>query len=330
MQDMPHPNIASLTSIKNKYPKYLNTEEVTKLNLIANYPGTDDIRPLIVRAQEHPLLYGNVHKVIQWCETKDSARFDTERMRQYLQLIYTVWGTDIDSRPDLDLPRRSLLTLRHKGYPILRKSDTVISMCWHDYDWQRLISTAPGAVRQLLDRLISSPHHPSESMKQMCARFADTSYPYYFIIKQPDVLSKCARRSFMRPCSPFIGYHSLDTDHGQCTVWHIGQTKIKADLKIWGEIRAYGSRCLYTDHRTDDISVEIHYRQNGKINIEIFSRCDSDPWHRMPVDLKRLISRLPVYTTYDKKRSRYILKETNEKDGVQLLNTVLSTLQNSH
>lgn len=324
-------DILSLRNLpEHPAPKILNEEEITKLRLIASIRGerrklTDQIR----KGESHPLLNGKLQKVISWCYDKSSRRTDTDRLSQYIDMIYEIWGTEIDRRADLDTLRRALLTLRHNGYPMQKRGDTALSLCWHDYEWQRLMVLSPGVVRQIIDRVKESRQPPAEALKKMAGRFNDKTYPYNFLVKSAEKMSKCLHRSLLRYGKPFIGYYMADPTTGKpVTHWIIDGHEMKTDTDRWSVMRPYGTRCLYTDHRWMNISMDIHYLpDNGKgYRIEVFSRDETSS--KEPCDLRTILIRTGRRFSFDKKSRKFYTLLEDSKAAVELMQAIMSDTRN--
>lgn len=320
---MPQPDLPSLLDIRAPIPeKILPCEERAKLSFLRAATKRARAKRLLRRAESHPLLWGNVRQVLKWSADKRSGEVDLDRVAFYIDGICKLWGSDIDRRADLDSLRIALLTMRHQGYPIARRGDTAYSLCWRAYDWQRLMSTSPGLIRQAVERLCGSGRMPEDLKRETAVRFSDRNHPFFFLIKNPAYLGECAHRALMRPCESFIGYHKKEKPgrvRGSDTRWFVEQRPLKIESDKWGDIRAYGARCLYTDHREKDVTVAIiRERECGAVyRIEVFRRDEEDLRGRVADSLGDQYPWLPREMEYDKKRHRYYIKATESKNVVE-------------
>lgn len=330
---MPSPKISSLLDIRANIPeKVFPAEEKNKLNLLREYSGRErKVRKILEKAERHPLLIGNVSKVIHWCRNKHTGQVDILRFAGYVESVYSIWGNEIDRNPRLDTLRIALLALRHPAYPIIRRGDTNMSLCWHDYDWQRLMSLAPGLIRQLIDTVIVGGRTPKDVMCDMADKFADRSYPYYFLIKTPGLVGQCGRRALMRPCRPFLGYYIREkntrTDDVD-TRWFVDQKMLMWDRDIFSDIRTYGSRCLFTDCREYNMAINLYYTPDlpSKYRVEIFSRPEVSASNRKPFDLSVILDRSHLRFSFDKKNQRFYIVVADSKSAVSIFNHLISSI----
>ncbi len=330
---MPSPKITSIIDIRANIPeKVLPAEEKTKLSLMREYSGHErKLRKILERAERHPLLIGNVAKVIHWCRNKRTGQVDVSRLAAYVESVYAIWGNNIDKNPHLDTLRRALLTLRHPAYPIVRRGETNMSLCWHDYDWQRLMTLAPKLIRQLIDCVIVAGRTPKDVMGDMAEKFADRTYPYFFLIKTPGLVAQCGRRALMRPCSPFLGYYIREkntrTDDVD-TRWFVDQRDLKWDRDIFTDIRTYGSRCLFTDCREYNMAIDLYYTPDLPTNyrVELFSRPDVNAHNRKPFDLRVVLNMISEKFSFDKKSTRFYVRLADSKSAVSVFNHLISSI----
>lgn len=279
---MPSPDILSILDLGRAHERYANDEEREKLSLIrANPPRRHEAEAVLALGEDHPMLNGRMARLIDW------GKGDIDAIRAYVDAIYRIWGTDIDCNESLDPVRRSLLCIGHRGYPIVRRGDSVLSLCWNDYDWQRLMLLSPGAVRQLID-------NPGE-------RRVDKNHPYYELIINPALLANCRKRRLQRPCEAFIGIYDLSLGR---TRWLVDQIEMPQP-QGWSQIRAYGTRCLYTDHLRLNAVLDLYYQptERSPYRVELFARPDSA---KPPVNLKPLAHLLGNNAKYDHARNRFV------------------------
>lgn len=298
---MPSADIISILDMRHVSERLLNDEEREKLRIIqANLSQRAEIEELFERAEAHPLLNGRIEQPIKWSLKKGESptRF-IEQLRYHIDEIYRLFGLDINRQDSLDVIRRVMLTLHHPGYPIVRRGDSVLSMCWHDYDWQRLMLNSPGIIRLLIDRIANMP--PEEIIK----RYERREDPYYQFIKDPSLLGNCRKKQLIRPCEPFIGYYDLKAGY---TRWMICRQSIKLDPALWSPWRTYGKRCLYSDHRRLGMAIEIYYTPDMKtpFRIECFMRTEP-PRQRREKDYFNLagIATPELGFRYNRRRNRY-------------------------
>lgn len=323
-------DVTSLLNIPESVaPKILSDEEKTKLRVLADNP-TDRYRveQMLRKGERHPLLNGRLQKVISWCIDRTAHQVDTGRLGRYIDMIYKIWGTEIDCRDDLDILRRAMLTLRYNGYPMPRRADATLSMCWHEYEWQRLMTLSPGVIRQIIDRVAEKGLRPADTLSRMIGKFDDRSFPYYFLISSASQMSACMHRSLLRYCKKFIGYYQSGDDKAKPMIhWLIDGHKVKLDTGRWTVMRPYGTRCLYTDHRWLNVSVDIHYQSNDSgrdegYRIDVFSRNDTP--QREPFDLRILLSRTGRRFGFDKRIRKFYLHLHDSASAISVLHSILS------
>lgn len=296
VQSMRYPDILSLLEAKRMSDRLLSAGERAKLQFVAdNRQRRHEVERLIARAEDHPMLNGRVSKVLSWCE-KDADPL--ERLRHYVDRIYSIWGAEIDKRMDLDPVRRAMLALRHPDYPMPRRGNSMFSLCWHDYDWQHLMLTAPGIVRLLIDRL------DNVSLHEIVDRFNDRKHPYFVLMKDHELMAYCRKRLVSRPCEPFMGVYDMRLGRLR---WLVEQQEVVFDPQEWSAVRAYGSRCLYVDHLTLDVAIDLYYTPDDKqpYRIEIFNRQDADIKKRGAYDLRSVAPRLGKMR-FDRRKGRYM------------------------
>jgi len=265
VRKMESPDIVSILRLRHPSPGLLTEEDRLMLQLLEQGgERREELEMAFERGASHPLLNGHLQQLIEWCTDRD-GNFSLRRFYCYIDRIYSLWGDNIDCNENLDTLRRALLACRHPGYPLLRKGDSVLSLCWRDYDWQRLMQFSPGAVRQFLDRCSTT------TPEEIIERFNRRDYPYYFLIKQPNALYGCRKRMLLRPCKPFIGVH--DEENGRVR-WYVDQRRLQLPKETWTPFRTYGSRCLYSDSLSGELAVDIYYTPDKPqpYRIEIFQR----------------------------------------------------------
>lgn len=329
VERMQSSDVLSLLDLSdNIAPKIVSDEELTKLRVIAdNIADRRQVSGILRKGERHPLLCGKLQKVISWSTDRAAHKVDIRKLSRYIDLVYEIWGKTIDKRPELDALRRAMLTLRHEGYPMQRRADSTLSLCWHEYEWQRLMTLSPGAIRQLLDRVAENKRHPEEALRKMTGRFDDKTYPYFFLIASDNLISKCLHRSLLRYCDPFIGYYTEYSTGGASKPvmqWLIEGRPIKIDLTRWTAPRPYGTRCLYTDHRRLNVAVDIHFlpEQGKNYRIEVFSRGNNP--QKEPFDLRILLNRTGRRFNFDKKNCKYYIIAGEPGGALGLLHTLLS------
>ncbi|MCM1451366.1 MAG: DUF262 domain-containing protein [Clostridium sp.] len=301
---MPSANLASVLGMRHAPAKILNEEEAAKIRLLDEYGFDDKLQSLLRKGEEHPMLRGRVAKVVSWCMEKSSgdidgkrqAKFSISKLERYIGRIYEIWGVEIDRKDELDPVRRALLALRHKAYPIVRRGDMVLSLCWKDYDWQRLMQDAPGLVRQLID------HTTNLSLEEIAARFSDMEYPYGFIVKDPGVIDGCRKRQLLRPCDAFIGIYYLQSGHTQ---WWIEGRKLHIDMSIWHAAKPHGQMALHIEHKELNATIAIVYCGNARCRyrVELFRQESSA---RGKADLKAVAESLRNPMRYDRGTRRFL------------------------
>lgn len=284
VEAMRSPDALSLLDVGRAHERFVNDEEREKLSLIRhNLPRRAEAEAVLARGEAHPLLNGRMSRLIDW------GKGDIDAIGAYVDAIYRIWGDDIDCRDDLDSVRRALLSIGHHGYPIVRRGDTVLSLCWNDYDWQRLMLLSPGAVRQLID-------NPG-------TRRVDKTHPYYELINNPALMANCRKRRIQRPCEAFIGIYDLALGR---TRWLVDQIELPQP-RGWSQIRAYGARCIYADHLSLNAALDIYYlpqtEQGARYRVELFTRPDSA---KPRVNLAPVSSLLGDGARLDRARGRYV------------------------
>ncbi len=301
MEHMPNADVLSLLQVRRASLRLLNGDERAKLEFINdNSAHREEAERLVWRMQAHPMVNGKGASVIDWCGGENPI----SSLRHYVNAIYAIWQGDINMDKSLDVVRRALLTIRHNDYPIVRRGDTVLSLCWNDYDWQRLLSTSPGLIRQLIDRCESLEHDKlTASLGRMADRFSDRSYPYCFLIKQGDLMHECRKRQLLRPCQAFVGFYDYGCGYVR---WFVEQTELPECQPEWRAWRAYGARCLYTDHAEYDVAVDVYYNpeEKKKYRIEVFSRDDGK---KTRIDVSQWLEDNDIRCQYDRKKRRYWL-----------------------
>lgn len=335
VEKMATPDLPSLLDIpEHTAPKILSDEEMSKLRLISdNINERQAVARMIRKGERHPLLYGKLHKLISWSIDKNTRGADIHRLGRYIGLVYDIWGKDIDRRTDLDTLRRAMLTLRHNGYPMQKRADSTQSLCWHEYEWQRLMAIAPGVIRQLLDRVTENKRHPEETLHRMIDKFEDKSYPYYFLIASDIRISRCRHRTLLHYCEPFIGYYSEESINDKAkpmTHWLIDGKPVTPDLTCWSILRPYGTRCLYTDHKWLNVAVDVHYLpdQGKSYRIEVFNRGNSTL--KEPLDLRILLNKTGRRFSFDKKGCKFYIVVPDSRAALGLLHSLLSGCNSTH
>jgi len=308
VSQMPRPDVLSALDMRHLPTKIINEEEKTKLLLLRDFNFDSGLQSLMRRGEEHPMLRGRIAKVISWCREKNgqaggaaggarTGKFVVSKFGYYIDRIYEIWGTEIDRRDDLDAVRRALLTLRHRSYPIVRRGDMVLSLCWKDYDWQRLMIDSPEIVRQLIDRTANM------SLEEMSKGFGDIEYPYYFIISDRKVLDGCRKRQLLRPCEPFIGIYYLQANRTQ---WWIEGLKLHIDYEQWSPAKPHGQTSLVIDHLIFNATIGLVHTEGGRcrFRVELFRRTDSS---KDKVDLKEVVDSLRYPMRYDRASRRFVM-----------------------
>ncbi len=293
---MDSPDILSILRLKRINPDLLTEEDRMMLEILEQQgERREEVEMAFERGASHPLLNGHLQRPIEWC-TDRNGNFSLQRFCRYIDRIHSLWGKDIDCNENLDTLRRALLACRHPGYPLLRKGDSVLSLCWRDYDWQRLMQLSPGAVRQFLDRCSAT------TPEEIIERFNCRDYPYYFLIKQPNALYGCRKRMLLRPCKPFIGVYDEEKERVR---WYVDQRRLYLPKETWTPFRTYGSRCLYSDTLSGELAVDIYYTpgEPQPYRIEIFRRQQS----RQRFDLSDFASRRGIRLKFDPTKKRHYL-----------------------
>ncbi len=317
---MPDGDIVSMLRVKGNYERLLNPEEKGKLKLLAEAgPRRTEVAELIRRADGHPMLNGSVMSVVSWCHDKSGGRVDIVRLRKYIDRVYEIWPGDIDCNPELDIVRRALSAMRHRAYPMPRRNGATLSLAWHDYDWQRLMTSSPGLIRQLIDH-IPTDMPALQAMQRICDRFSDRNYEWYFLVHGNKEMTSCAHRVLMRPCKAFVGMHvagSPDETH-----WYVGQCLLKPDIRLFTSIHPYGSRCIYTDHRTLNLALDIYWEPDSRhqFRLEVFARNDDDRKQREECDISSITDRSGLQLNFDKHRKRYYALFSDARSVVSAFN----------
>lgn len=320
IEGMPDKDIVFMLQVKGNHDRVLTHEEKGKLRLLADAgPRRREAAALIRRAQEHPLLNGCVMSVVGWCHGKSYSKVDIDRLRKYIDRIYEIWPGDIDCNPDLDIVRRALLAMRHRAYPMPRRNGATLSLAWHAYDWQRLMTTAPGLIRQLIDH-IPAATPAVQAMQRICDRFSDRNYEWYFLVHGHGEMSSCVHRVMMRPCQVFVGMHiAVNTDE---THWYVEQCLLKPDMRLFTTIHPYGSRCIYTDHRTLNLALDIYWQPDSRhqYRLEVFARNDDERKQREECDIWSIAAKSGLQINYDKQRKRHYALFSDARSVVAAFN----------
>lgn len=316
---MPGPDLMSAMQMRHAPVKIINDEEKAKIQLLDQYGFDAALQGLLRRAEAHPMLSGRVAKVLAWCRERNPdlpGGFSVSKFRHYVECLYRIWGTDIDRRDDLDPVRRALLSLRHKAYPIVRRGEMVLSLCWKDYDWQRLMIDAPGLVRQLIN------HTQNVSLEEMAMKFADREYPYGFIIRDEKVLDGCRKRQLLRPCDPFVGIYYLQAEHTQ---WWVDQRRVHVGGSGWGHPKPYGQSALTIDHQEFNLTIGLVYERGERcrFRVELFRRPDS---LKSKVNLNAVAESLRQAMRYDRMRHRYIMPCADASRALKCIREIMDVV----
>ena len=314
---MTSPDILSLLKLQRVSDRVLTQEERAKLQFIERHINRrEDAAQALARAEAHPMLNGRASRLIAWTE---KAPDQIAAFEKYCDAIYRLWGNDIDRNEALDTVRRALLTMRSDDYPIVRRGDTVLSLCWFGYDWQRLMQQAPGLIRQLIERSFTA------SLDDIIARASDRQSPYFPLISRPHLLEHCSRRMLLRPCEAFLGMHDYELDQ---TRWLVDQTEMPVDIADWSHFRTYGSKCLYADHDIYNVAIDLYFTpdQRSRYRVEVFSRKDAaDIGGRQAYNLKPLLSDLRIPFTIDRHRSRFVTYFPTAKAAITAIRRIMTT-----
>lgn len=283
---MVSPGLLSVLGLRHVPERIINAEERAKLTALGEMTPRQraQIEGIFARAEAHPLLGGRLQNLLKWCGPCSAPDFGV-KLTHYVDEIYRIWGIDIERSDKLDTLRRAMLALRHPAYPIVRKGDTILSLCWHDYDWQRLMQYSPGIVRLMIDRL------QDMSMQKIIDRFADRAYPYFAFVKDREIMGRMRKKQLLRPCEAFIGYYDLKEG---VTRWSVGEHHLSLDKDEWGAMRLSGYRCLYADHIYFDVAIALSYVPGDRrpFKVEVYNRADSGC---LPLDLRAVVTQAFAY-----------------------------------
>lgn len=300
-------DIVGLLDLPDSYAAVIPEEEAVKLSILRESMCRKEIERMFYKAQNHQMLNGRLRDMIMWC-IDGEGKFDHRLFREYFTRFDSVWNGDIDCRSDLDDVRRALLTFRSEGFPLVRKGETMFSLCWTKYEWRRLMAYSPDLIKAFLDRL------RVRSVREMIAGCNDRGNYYWFIIKDKKILGRCGQRIIIRLNRSFIGVNGLEKN---AMSWYIEQRYMKIDHERWSPLRSYGNRCLFTDHRIYNITIDFMLDDAKRMTyrIELFSR--KDPAGRKGFDLRRIMSLLDRRFSLDRARSRFVANFADVADAME-------------
>lgn len=164
-------------------------EERLKLFIINEYKEVRcDIEQAFWKAQEHPILAGEILPLIEWA-TQD-GRFDYTQFEKYRLTFNRIF--EGDCKDNIDIVRRALLTLELYGYPRIFRGYTNISFgCEWEY-WKDLIKDNKDKFKRFFDRLING-----ELLEQMIDAY-DGESEWKRFIKEPELLAYCKEKNVQR------------------------------------------------------------------------------------------------------------------------------------
>lgn len=168
----------------------LTEEEKSKLCILnenkENEAFREEIENAFWKAQEHPVLKGEIMCLIQW--SYENSQFKLNLFNNYFDHFSKVFNKKIE-----DLTRRSLLTFRLENYPYWYKGMTFGSSL---DEWKTIITKNKEKIKDYLDALFGSDHNLTDeqlrqSQKDMCDSFTDVNYRYHDFIKYDYLLKYC-------------------------------------------------------------------------------------------------------------------------------------------
>jgi hypothetical protein len=175
----------------------LTEEEKSKLCILnenkENEAFREEIENAFWKAQEHPVLKGEIMCLIQWSYV--NCQFHLNLFNNYYDRFSKVFNKDIN-----DFTRRSLLTFKLENYPYYYKGLTFGNS---PAEWKTIITNDKDKVKDYLDTLFELGNEMTDEQllqrqKILCDSFTDVKYQYYDFIKHDFLLEYCNHKRINR------------------------------------------------------------------------------------------------------------------------------------
>jgi hypothetical protein len=266
----------------------LTEEEKKKLCILDENKGNETLRKEIEdafwKAQEHPVLKGEIMSLLQW--SCDNNQFVLSRFKNNYDHFNRVFNSNIK-----DITRRSLLTLKLEEYPYYYKGLTFGDS---SDEWKTIITKNKDKIKEFLDTLFElgndiTDEQLLQSQKNLCDSFMDVNYQYYDFIKHGYLLDYCNHKRinqwgdewklckslWSRPFSiknaKLLYYLE---GNWNCTQLDCGKTIDEENLwKLWF---CQEQDCVVIESSELGIAIDIVSKQDDSYYISVFRRKNND------------------------------------------------------
>lgn len=285
-------DVVDILNLEKISSTILTKEEKRKLCILNENKGNEALRKEIEeafwKAQEHPVLKGEIMTLLQW--SPDNNQFELSLFKNNYDHFNRVFNSNIN-----DITRRSLLTLKLEKYPYYYKGLTF----GDSFDeWKTIITNDKDKdkVKDYLDTLFElgddmTDEQLLQRQKNLCDSFTDVNYQYYDFIKHGYLLDYCnykrinqwgeewklCKSYWSRPFSiknAKLFYHL----GGNWTCDELDRGKTIDEENRW-KLWFYSNQeqdCVVIESSVLGIAIDIVSKQNDSYYISVFRRNNKD------------------------------------------------------
>lgn len=275
---LPDKDITSLVEADKISKHILTNEEERKLKILKDNPRREEIEQLFWSVQSqaeipcHKIWKGQISPLIEWSMV--DGEFHFEKFKSYTTLFDKVFKGQCND--NMDITRRALLTQNLKEYPRIFTGNTNWSFGWEWEDWTILIRDNKTSFKLFFDTLLAAENIDA-AQQLMIDHFKDRSQWWSIFVEPNGCLAYCGRKNVQLVSNDIIRLLSrtkASADYRYLYGWQ--EVKRHHHWKGW---RNHGSNCLYDDHMTHDIAIDLlvepHNPPEKRFRLRIFNRLDA-------------------------------------------------------
>lgn len=291
---LPNKEITSLVETDKISKHILTNEEECKLKILKDNPRREKIEKAFWEVQSrkdipcHKIWEGQISPLIEWSMV--DGEFHFERFKQYTTLFDKVFKGQCDG--NIDITRKALLTQNLKGYPRIFKGNTNWSFGWDWEEWSILIRENKVQFKAFFNILLAAEDMDA-AQQIMIDNFKERSQWWSVFVEPNGCLEYCGYKHVQLVSNDIIRLMSkgkASADYRYLYGWQEVQKH-----NNWEGWRNYGSNCLYADHMTYDIAIDLLVEPRNppekRFGLKIFNRLNGK---KSPCDLTDIASRFSL------------------------------------
>lgn len=325
IKNMPTYDITSLLNV-DVSKSLMTPEEEEKLSIYKDAVNREEIENAFWVAESHDIFNGEIAPLLQWSKKKTNS-FNFEEFNRFYETFINLFHDNLEYE-QLDITRRTLLTLNLKEYPKIFHGYTNHSFCWEYSDWKILINENVDRFGDFLYNLLDVNKDELDEYQEGMCRNNASSKDFDEFVKIPELLDFCKNKNIQWK-GDLLGWVLLQGKNVRGSYANLKSYRLYLDLinledksfyANWKlNFYPYEDTCAYFDYlNKGNIIIDIYYSGNDKYMLNLFRRNQ---------ETEQFFSSISDKLELEFNGERYISKEMSNSNIVELLKQTISIVE---